>query len=59
MTDREKRLETLLYNAISLLVDETYESYADEDRVTEWLDMMTRELGCSLSELKKYGGIEF
>ena len=58
MTNKEKRLETLLYNAISLLVDETYERYADEDRKTEWLDMMTRELGCSLSELKEYGGLE-
>ena len=59
MTDREKRLETLLYNAISLLVDETFERYDDEDRRTEWLDMMTRELGCTVSELKKYGGIDF
>ncbi len=59
MIDREKRLETLLYNAISMLVDETYESYADEDRVAEWLDMMTRELGCTVAELKEYGGIEF
>ena len=58
MTDREKRLKTLLYNAISLLINETYESYADEDRKTEWFDMMTRELGCSLSELKEYGGLE-
>ena len=59
MENREKRLETLLYNAISLLIDETYESYADEDRVTEWFDMMTRELGCTLTELKEYGGIQF
>lgn len=59
MENREKRLETLLYNAISMLIDETYESYADEDRVTEWFDMMTRELGCTIAELKEYGGIEF
>lgn len=56
--EKNKRLETLLYNAISLLVDETYENYADEDRATEWFDMMTNELGCSLSELKEYGKIE-
>lgn len=58
MENKVKRLEALLYNAISLLVDETYERYYDEDRETEWLDMMIRELGCSLSELKEYGGIE-
>lgn len=52
-----KRLKTLLYNAITLLVDETLEGYADEDKTTEWLDMMTRELGCSMSDLKTYGGI--
>ena len=57
MESREHRLEVLLYNAISLLVDETYERYADEDRETEWLDMMTNELGCSVTELKEYGGI--
>ena len=56
MTERGKRLETLLYNAISLLVDKTYEEY---DNAEEWLDMMTEELGCSLSELKEYGGLEF
>lgn len=59
MEDRVKRLETLLYNAITMLVDLTYEDYADEDRVTEWFDMMTAELGCTLTELKEYGEIEF
>lgn len=58
MESREKRLKTLLYNAISLLVDETYERYSDEDMATEWVDMMTGELGCSLSELEEYGGIK-
>jgi hypothetical protein len=58
MESREKRLETLLYNAISLLVDETYVRYSDEDMATEWVDMMTSELGCSLSELEEYGGIK-
>ena len=55
---KEERLKTLLYNAISMLVGETYERYCDEDRKTEWFDMMTKELGCSLSELQEYGGIE-
>jgi hypothetical protein len=40
------------------LVDETYVRYSDEDMATEWIDMMTRELGCSLSELEEYGGIK-
>lgn len=56
MEDREKRLETLLYNAISLLVDKTCEEYDDTEA---WLDMLTEELGCSLSELKEYGGLDF
>lgn len=59
MEDREKRLKTLLYNAITMLVDETYDRYADEDMITEWFDMMTNGLGCSLTELKHYGEIEF
>ena len=58
MESRDKRLETLLYNAISMLVDETFERYDDEDMATEWIDMITRELGCTLAELKEYGGIE-
>ena len=56
--NEEKRLKTLLYNAISLLIDETFERYAEEDREAEWLDMMTTELGCSVGELELYGGID-
>ena len=57
MEQKIKRLETLLYNAISMIIDETLNDYLDEDRSTEWLDMMCRELGCTLSELKEYGNI--
>lgn len=53
-TEREKRLETLLYNAISLLIDETLEQYDD---ITEWADKMTKELDCTVAELKEYGGL--
>lgn len=57
METKVERLKTLLYNAISMIIDETLEDYLDEDRSTEWLDMMCRELGCTLSELKEYGNI--
>lgn len=56
MTDREKRLETLLYNAVSLLVDETYEQYDDTE---EWKAMLEHELGCTCAELEQLGVIEF
>lgn len=51
MTNQEERLKTLLYNAISLLLEKTCEEY---DNIEEWLNMLTKELGCSLSELKEY-----
>ena len=57
METKVERLKTLLYNAISMIIDETLNDYLDEDRSTEWLDMMCRELGCTLSELKEYGNI--
>ena len=57
METKVERLKTLLYNAISMIIDETLEDYLDEDRSTEWLDMMCRELVCTLSELKEYGNI--
>ena len=46
------RLKTILYNAVTLLVDETIEQYDDID---EWKKMMERELGCTINELKQYG----
>ena len=48
----EERLKTLLYNAISLLVNETYEQYDD---VEEWKAMLENELGCTFEELKQLG----
>ena len=52
----EERLKKLLYNAISLLVDETLEQYDNEE---DWKDMMCNELECTKEELKKYGGLMF
>lgn len=48
----EDRLKTILYNAISLLIDETFEQYDDE---TEWFEMLQNELGCTREELEQYG----
>ncbi len=39
-------------NAISLLIDETFEQYDDE---TEWFKMLQNELGCTKEELEQYG----
>lgn len=47
-----ERIKTILYNAISLLIDETFEQYDDEQ---EWFDMMLNELDCTEEELKQYG----
>ena len=40
----EDRLKTILYNAISLLIDETFEQYDNEE---EWFEMIQNELGCT------------
>ena len=52
----EERVRTLLYNAITLLVDETLEQYDSEE---EWKEMMCNELCCTIEELKEYGGLMF
>ena len=52
MANKEKRLETLLYNAICLLIDETFEQY---DNSEEWFEMIQNKLGCSAEELERYG----
>lgn len=49
--DENERLKTLLYNAVTLVVDETYEQYDDVD---EWKRMMFNELGTTEEELHKY-----
>lgn len=52
MTSKENRLKTLLYNAIDLLIDETFEQYEDDN---EWFKMIQNELGCTAEELQEYG----
>lgn len=47
-----ERIKTILYNAISLLIDETFEQYDDEQ---EWFDMLLNELDCTKEELEQYG----
>ena len=51
----EKKMGIVLYNAISLLIDETFEQYDDAE---EWLSMMENELGCTAEELEKEFGIK-
>ena len=48
----EKRIKEILYNAISLLIDETFEQYDDSE---EWFSMLQNELGCTKEELEEYG----
>ena len=47
-----ERIKTLLYNAISLLIDETFEQYDDSE---EWFAMVLNELDCTKEELEQYG----
>ena len=48
----ENKFNVLLYNAISLLVDETIEEFDDTD---EWLEWICDELDCTEEELKEFG----
>ena len=48
----EKRIKEILYNAISLLIDETFEQYEDS---TEWFAMIQNQLNCTKEELEEYG----
>lgn len=48
----ENKLKVFLYNAISLLVDETIENF---DNSEEWLEWICNELGCSTKELEEFG----
>lgn len=52
VVQHSKTESTLLYNAISLLVDETFEQYEDSQ---EWLEMIEKELGFTVEEMKEYG----
>ena len=48
----EKRLRTVLYNAVSLLIEETFEQYDDSE---EWFAMLQNELGSTKEELEELG----
>ena len=50
--NKEKKLETVLYNAISLLIDETFGQYDDSQ---EWFEMIFNELNVSREELMELG----
>lgn len=49
---QKKDQATLLFKAISLLVDETFEQYDDSH---EWLKMIENELGFTVDEMKELG----
>ena len=50
--NKENRMKAVLYNAISLLIDETFEQYDDRE---EWIAMLYNELGCTENEMKSFG----
>ena len=52
MNQLTHRLKVLLYNAVCLLIDETFEQYDDN---IEWFEMLQNELGCTAKELEEYG----
>ena len=47
-------MRTVLYNAISLLIDETWDQY-DGDSKQEWFEMLQNELGVTAAELEEMG----
>lgn len=49
---KENKRKIILYNAISLLTDETFEQY---DNSEDWLVMIYNELGCTEEDLKSFG----
>ena len=52
MTEKEKRLVTLLDNLISLYMEETIETY---DSLEDWYNDFYNEMECTEEELKSYG----
>ena len=46
-----KDKNVLLFNAISLLVDETIEEF---DNTEDWLEWICDELGCTEEDLKEF-----
>ena len=49
--EKQERLKNILYNAISLLIDETFEQYDDSE---EWFKMLQNELVCTADELESF-----
>ena len=56
MKTENERLKTLLYNAISLLTDETLEQYDDKE---DWKEMIYNELVTTKEELLDFRVIFF
>lgn len=52
--DREEELKILLDNAISLLAEETLDTY---DNPIDWFEWVKHEIGITEQELKEYCGI--
>ena len=52
IVSNERRLKTLLYNAISLLADKTL---GEDDLFVEWMLELCDELGTTPTELKEFG----
>lgn len=48
----EERLKVLLNNAITTLIDETFEQYDD---VEDWKSMLENGLCCTMDELQELG----
>ena len=51
----DNRMSVVLYNAISVLMDETWDQYENKD---EWFAMLQNELGVTADELEKDMGIK-
>lgn len=49
--EKQERLKNILYNAISLLINETFEQYDDSE---EWFKMFQNKLGCTADELESF-----
>lgn len=52
MANKEERLSVLLYNAIVLLIEETFEQYDDSEG---WFEMIQNGLDCTAEELETLG----
>lgn len=48
----KNKIEVILYNALSLLADETYEPFESADK---WMYWVCNNLGCTEADLKEYG----